>query len=295
MASADIWTNEAIISDAFSSAPDVQLGSSQDGWKLSRWRHFVGSYALPALPSPTFVVHIAGKPQVKTWDRDGWSETSSMPGDATILPPGTPSRWLVDGELDVVTLSFAPHLIEGASRPDRFNRLRFAFADPLGTALTRQVLSELYAPATDERDSYVGALVSALTAHILRGASGQGRADIPNTFSSAHRLHGVMSMIRDHPEEEHALEQLSATAGLTPSHFCRVFRKATGSTPHQFVMKTRLDRARHLLMQSDLSLAQIAESLGFKNQSHFTRAFRQHFEETPSDFRRRGREAVLIS
>lgn len=291
MESADIWTNEAIISDALSSAPDVELGSARDGWKLCRWRHFVGSYALPPLPSPTFVVHIAGKPRVKTWDRDGWSETSSIPGDATILPPHQPSRWLVDGELDVVTLSFAPHLLQEAARPDRFNRLRFAFSDPLGTALTRQVLSELYAPANEGRDAYVGALVSALTAHVLRGASGQGLPNIPSTVTSAYRLHNVMAMIREHPEDDHGLEQLASTAGLTPSHFCRVFRKATGLTPHQFVMKTRLDRAGHLLMQSELSLAQISDSLGFKTQSHFTRAFRQFYQETPSDFRRRGREA----
>lgn len=287
-----VWTNEAIISDAFAAAPDVALGSPEDGWKLCRWRHFVGSYALPALPSPTFVVHIAGKPQVKTWDRDGWTETSSKPGDATILPPGQPSRWLVDGELDVVTLSLAPHLLEGASHPDRFQRLRFAFSDPLGTALTRQVLSELYAPATDERDSYVGALVGALTAHVVRGSMGNGGPAIPNSFSSAHRLHNVMSLIRDHPEAEHSLEQLAAVAGLTPSHFCRVFGKATGITPHQFVMKTRLERAKHMLEQSELTLSQIAEYLGFKTQSHFTRAFRQLFSETPSDFRRRGREAA---
>jgi len=288
MAIRETWTNEAIISDALGLSPDVELGSAHDGWKLCRWRQFVGSYALPALPSPTFVVHIGGKPQVKVWDRDGWSETSSTPGYATILPLGLPSKWLVDGELDVVTLSLAPNLLDPESEADQFRRLRFAFADPLGVALTRQVLAELYTPATAERDVYVGTLVNALTAHVARSPG--PAAAIPNSFSSAHRLHHLMAVIRDQPEGDHSLDEMAAIAGLTTSHFCRVFKKATGSTPHQYVLKTRLDRSRHMLSHSDLPLAHIAEFLGFKSQSHFTRAFRQHVGENPSDYRRRSRE-----
>ena len=95
-----------------------------------------------------------------------------------------------------------------------------------------------------------------------------------------------MAVIRDQPEGDHTLEEMAAIAGLTTSHFCRVFKKATGSTPHQYVLKTRLDRGRHMLSHSDLPLAHIAEFLGFKSQSHFTRAFRQFTGRTPSDFRR---------
>ncbi|WP_293876851.1 helix-turn-helix domain-containing protein [Sphingomonas sp. UBA978] len=94
-----------------------------------------------------------------------------------------------------------------------------------------------------------------------------------------------MNDIQTHPEHEHSLEALSAQAGLTPSHFCRVFKRATGATPHQYVMKARLDRARDLLGQSDLSVAQVAEMTGFTSQSHFTRAFRQYAGHTPSGWR----------
>ncbi len=101
-----------------------------------------------------------------------------------------------------------------------------------------------------------------------------------------------MDQVKKAPEAEHSLEEMSAAAGLTPSHFCRVFRRATGTTPHQFVMRTKLDRARFLLNASEMSMAQIADSLGFKSQSHFTRSYRQYFQETPSDYRRRGKEAA---
>jgi AraC family transcriptional regulator len=87
-----ISDNRRIISDVLGRAPDMEMNSIGDGWTLCRWRQFVGSYALPPLPDPNFIVHIAGKPQVKTWDRDGWSDCSSIPGCATITPAGRPTR-----------------------------------------------------------------------------------------------------------------------------------------------------------------------------------------------------------
>jgi AraC family transcriptional regulator len=232
------------------------------------------------------VVHIAGKPTVRTWDRDGWSEASSFPGCATIVPSGQATGWLVDGELDVVTLSIGSDDLRRAPVVDRFKRMRFAFSDPLGVALTRQVLSELYTPPTPERDVYVGALVNALQAHMLRGPVGGDAADIPTSAFSAYRLHDVMNAILAHPEDEHSLDAMAARAGVTPSHFCRIFKKANGVSPHQYVMKARLGRAQELLSHSDTSMSLIADSLGFTSQSHFTRAFRQFTGRTPSEFRR---------
>lgn len=292
MAQLRAMSDEDIISDALGRAPDIQLGAEHGRWRLCRWRQFVGSYALPALPDPMFVVHIAGKPSVRTWQRDGWSETASLPGCATIVPAGQPTGWLVDGELDVVTLSVAAEELQRAPVQDQFSRMRFAFSDPLGVALTRQVLAELYAPPSPERDVYVGALVDALKAHMLRGPAQASAADIPTAAFSSHRIHAVLNAILARPEEDHSLETLAAQAGLTPTHFCRVFKKATGMTPHQYVMRARLDRAQQMLAQSDVRMATIADALGFASQSHFTRAFRQFAGETPSDFRKRRQETM---
>jgi AraC family transcriptional regulator len=286
------WTGEAIIADALGRAPDVQLGASTStGWRLSRWRQFVGGYTLPPLPDPIFVVHIAGKPNIKTWERDGWSEASSFPGCATIVPAGQPTGWLVDGELDVVTLSLASEDVRRRGVADQFTRMNFAFSDPLGVALTRQVLGELYTPPSPERDIYVEALVNALQAHMLRGPGARTGA-IPTADFSARRIHQVMNAILQNPGEDHSLEKMAEVAGVTAPHFCRIFKKASGTTPHQYVMRAKLDRAQQLLSGSNASLAHIAESLGFTSQSHFTRAFRQFTGETPSEFRRRGQEPM---
>jgi AraC family transcriptional regulator len=209
------------------------------------------------------------------------------------VPAGQPTGWLVNGELDVVTLSLSSAILNAALAADQFRRMRFAFADPLGLALTRQVLAELYAPPSPERDVYVSALVTALTAHILRGPmSSVQQEDMSVGGLTTYRLHTIMDGIQQRPQDSHTLEEMAAQAGVTESHFCRIFRKETGVSPHQYVMKARLDRAQQMLTQTDMALSTIAEFLGFTSQSHFTRAFRQSVGEPPSDFRKRGRMSV---
>lgn len=288
------WDNRAIICDVLGRTPDMEMGSLGEGWSLCRWRQFVGTYTLPALPDPIFTVHIAGKPRVKTWDRDGWSEGSSIPGCATIVPAGMPTGWLVDGELDVVTLSVSSEVLTNAPYADQFNKMRFAFADPLGVALTRQILAELYAPHAEERRAYVSAMVNALKAHILTGPSTPGNpAEIPVSDFSAYRIHKIMNAVLENPGASHSIEEMAAMAGVTDSHFCRVFKKATGITPHQYVMKARLDRAQEMLVQSDMTLGAISEVLGFVSQSHFSRAFRTYSGVSPRDYRHQENQTLL--
>ena len=281
--------NETIICDVIGRAPDLQLKGEDEGWRLSRWRQFVGSYKLPALPNPMFVIEIAGKSGVRIWESPGWSEKISYPGAASIVPAGHKTGWLVDGELDVVTLSLSPAALGEAAAAARFKRLQFAFSDPLALALTRRVLGELYAPQTPERDVYIDILMKALNAHLVRGPLVTAANEIPTSDSFAFRVHQVMNTILQHPGDPHTVESLAAQASVTPSHFCRIFKRATGVSPHQYVMKTRFDRAQQLLLQSDTRIALIAESLGFTSQSHFSRAFRRITGQTPAEFRQRGR------
>lgn len=278
---------EAIIKDTLRRGPEISVASSDGRWRFSRWRQFLGSYALPGLPDPLFVVQLAGKSDVRTWVKDSWSEATSFPGAATIVPATMPTRWLVDGELDCITLSVDSYGLEAASVLDRFSNFRFAFDDPLGSALARQISTELYQPASGARDAYVSALIDALKAHMLRGAVTAPANPMPTSAFSSYRIHHIMNAVSEHPEAEYSVEEMAAQAGLTPSHFSRVFKKATGISPHQYVLKARLERAQRMLAESETSMKVIADLLGFTSQSHFNRAFRTHLGETPTSFRAR--------
>lgn len=85
--------------------------------------------------------------------------------------------------------------------------------------------------------------------------------------------------------------QMAEAVNLSVSWFSLVFRNTTGMTPHQWQLTKRVDRARDLLLGSDLNVADIADRLGFSDQAHLTRSFRQIVGETPASWRRNQRGA----
>jgi AraC family transcriptional regulator len=81
-------------------------------------------------------------------------------------------------------------------------------------------------------------------------------------------------------------EQMAAVAHLSPYHFARQFKAATGLSPHQYVIARRVERAQHLLRADDqLCLAEVAFRLGFFDQSHFSLHFKRITGVTPGQFR----------
>ena len=85
------------------------------------------------------------------------------------------------------------------------------------------------------------------------------------------------------------LGELAAVARLSPFHFSRAFKRATGSAPHQFVIARRVRRAQLLLADGGCSQAQIAYETGFSSQAHFASTFRRVTGMTPGQYRRTAR------
>ena len=81
-------------------------------------------------------------------------------------------------------------------------------------------------------------------------------------------------------------QDLSAVARRTPSHFSRSFKLTFGEPPHAYVVKRRLEKACHLMLTSSASLSEIALSVGFSDQAHLCRLFRQAFGQSPASWRR---------
>jgi AraC family transcriptional regulator len=82
------------------------------------------------------------------------------------------------------------------------------------------------------------------------------------------------------------IRDLSAVARRSPAHFSRKFKLAVGASPHAYVVKRRLERACHLMMTGASSLSEIALSVGFSDQAHLCRLFRQSFGQSPANWRR---------
>jgi len=99
------------------------------------------------------------------------------------------------------------------------------------------------------------------------------------------RLHRTIDYMMDHLDRPLSLPELAANVELSQFHFCRMFKKSTNLTPHQYVLQLRIERARDLLT-GRLPLAEIAAQLGFADQSHFGAVFKRFLGITPSEFLR---------
>ena len=100
------------------------------------------------------------------------------------------------------------------------------------------------------------------------------------------RLRAVVEYIEEHLDAGPTLEQMAAVARLSPYHFARQFKAATGLPPHQYVIMRRVERAKQLLQAgTDLSLAEVATHAGFSDQSQFSHHFKRLVGVTPGQFR----------
>jgi AraC-like DNA-binding protein len=111
-------------------------------------------------------------------------------------------------------------------------------------------------------------------------------AEAPRGGLSPGALRRVCDYIRAHLGEDLEVGTLAAQAGLSPYHFARAFKESVGVPPHRFLLAQRIERAADLLRHTEQSLASIALTVGFADQSHFSRSFHALAGLTPGQFRR---------
>lgn len=164
---------------------------------------------------------------------------------------------------------------------------RIGVRDPLLTQLGLSLQQELQHPAPAEMGKlYAETMAQMLATHLLRHYTTTDIA-IPeyNRKLSSRQMQRLNTFILDHLNQNLSLEMLAQQIGFSPYHFARLFRQTTGESPHQFVLRKRLEAAERLLKETDLPLALVASEVGIPNQSHFTQAFKRRLGITPLVYR----------
>lgn len=101
----------------------------------------------------------------------------------------------------------------------------------------------------------------------------------------ARRLLRAKDFIDRHYEEPLRVEVVAQVAHQSAAHFARQFHRAFGETPHQYLQTRRLERAAHLLRNTDYTFARIAVSVGLSGVGTFTSAFHRVYGQTPTEYR----------
>jgi len=100
------------------------------------------------------------------------------------------------------------------------------------------------------------------------------------------RLRRVVSFVQDRLDHEIGLADMADASGLSPMYFAAQFRAATGMRPHDYLLLQRIEQAKLMLRQSHASILDVALSVGFRTQAHFTTVFKRMEKNTPGDWRR---------
>ena len=144
--------------------------------------------------------------------------------------------------------------------------------DPLIHSLALALKGELESPQVGGK-LYVEMIAQTLTVHLLRNYT-TNRSEICASTSPSlpkHKFQQAIDYINDYLDRDLSLSDLAALVQMSPFHFARLFKKSSGFAPHQFVIRCRIERAKELLLQGQLGIADIATEVGFANQSHLTR------------------------
>src|SRR6267143_2915065 len=99
------------------------------------------------------------------------------------------------------------------------------------------------------------------------------------------RLRRIKELVHAKMEDDLSLGEMAQSVGLSTAHFARMFRKSTGQTPHQFVLRQRLGRAKAMLRAPDARVLDVAVACGFKTQQHFAQVFRGVWGVSPTEYR----------
>ncbi len=99
------------------------------------------------------------------------------------------------------------------------------------------------------------------------------------------RLRRIKELVHAKIEDDLSLDEMAQSVGLSTAHFARMFRKSTGQTPHQFVLRQRLERAKAMLRAPDARVLDVAVACGFKTQQHFAQVFRGVWGVSPTEYR----------
>ena len=210
-----------------------------------------------------------------------------------MIPAGAPVQWRWRGHKDSLHIYLEPALVERVAT-EAFGldpaRLTIAPMDGLDLPQLRAAMgavdAELTAGGAGGRLA-AESLANLLAVHLIRHVLAPRRpARGPDGALPRGRLRAVVEYIEGHLDAGPSREQMAAVAGVSTYHFARQFKAATGLPPHQFVIARRVERAKALLRRhGGLTLAAVAARVGFADEGHFARHFKQLVGVTPGRFR----------
>lgn len=229
--------------------------------------------------------------------RPGYIEVGSRPSEMRrvtydagemVLCPRRVEQWLGSADFERLSLGISDAALtaacDGMSGEVDLCR-KYKLVDPRVGALVAAVNAERVAGFPSGRlflDSVEHALAAAL---VDRYAVRRPPVRMYQGGLTPARLRRITELVHAKIETELTLHEMAEAVQLSLAHFSQMFRKSTGESPHQFVLRHRIERAKQMLRAAEARVLDVAVACGFKTQQHFARVFRRVCGATPTEYR----------
>jgi AraC family transcriptional regulator len=272
--------------------------SSGMGWEALqalRWRKVSASGEISYFPMSQHLLVLMIRPPKKHYLRsEGLELDKPLPaGSISVVPAGSSVFCSRQGSADSLFIYLEPSIVERvATESFEFDPTRTVVPPVVGLNAP-ELRSTMLAVDAELKAGGVGgplmveALANMLSVHLIRHflgprqLAGQSDGVLPRR-----KLHTVIEYIMESLEGNPTVERMAAVVHLSPYHFARQFKAATGLPPHQYVIARRVERAQQLLRtDGELGLVEVALRVGFSDQSKFSLHFKRIVGVTPRQFR----------
>jgi AraC family transcriptional regulator len=213
-------------------------------------------------------------------------------GDVSITPANMPffTRW--DSEDHYLRICLTSRFLLSvavealAMNPDQIELLpEFKMRDRQIEAIGMMLLTELKQENLGGQ-LYIESLANVLAVHLLRQyVAAKPVLPIYEGGLPQRQVLQVLDYINDHLSQDIKLADLAGLLGMSQFHFSHLFKQAIGTSPYQYLLQQRIERAKQLLKQPEQTIMDIALECGFNSHSHLSNKFRQMTGMTPSAYR----------
>lgn len=270
------------------------LSSRHVGWNgiaMESFNHVPAS-SIPEHEHPTHMLNLQRSGRIKCeWTTEGRTRRAEHgPGNLYILPTGTRDRFTRWAPTSHLTMAMTPYFLARAL--DETTHLTDIELIPNWNLHDSHIASLMLALSSDLEDGspagplYGESLGAALAHYLIRRYSVRAprKPEYKGGMPTA-RLNRVLDFMRQNFAKETRLWELAELAGMSPHYFCDLFKKSTGVSPHQYLLRYRIERAKIFLRSSQFGISQVAKATGFVDQSHFAKVFRRILGVSPTQFR----------
>jgi AraC family transcriptional regulator len=267
------------------------------GWKTLQAVHYRGSsasgeFSLPPVSRHQLFLIIRPSETLELRSEGVRLDRPPAAGSIHVIPAGSSVRWRRQGSRDALLIDLEPSLIARvAAEAFELDSSR-TMLPPFYGVNVPELRSAMLAVDAELRAGGVGgsllaeSFANVLAVQLIRHITGHRRLKATaDGVLPRPKLRLVIEYIMENLEGTPTLDQMAAVVRLSPYHFARQFKVATGLAPHQYVIARRIERAQELLRtDSEAGLAEVALRSGFANQSHFCLHFKRIVGVTPRQF-----------